>query len=74
MLAPFMMVFAFGPVVIGYLRAGVESYSPICVLLMIVIIPTVIGAFFLGPEDPEVPKTSSQSWTFPEVESPEAKS
>lgn len=55
-LAPFVTLFAFGPVAIGYLRGGLESYNPIYVLLMLVLIPTVVGAYFLGPAVPEVPK------------------
>ncbi len=56
MLAPFVTAFAFGPVLIGYLRAGLDSYDPIYVLLMFVCIPTIVGAFFLGPAVPEQPK------------------
>ncbi len=60
MLSPFTMVFAFGPVLIGYLREWVGSYEPIYMLLMVLLIPTVLGAFFLGTATPEVPKTTAQ--------------
>jgi len=56
MIAPFLTAFSFGPVLIGYLREGWESYEPIFFLLMFAAIPTAIGAFFLGSAVPEVPK------------------
>ena len=61
MLAPFITGFAFGPVLIGYLREGLDSWEPIYILLMIFLIPTVIGAFFLGPTAPEVPKDEPEA-------------
>jgi len=54
-LAPFTTIFAFGPVGIGYLRAGLDSYNAIYLLLMVMVIPTVIGAFFLRSAVPEIP-------------------
>lgn len=47
-LAPFTTAFAFGPVAIGYIKEGLNSYDPIYNLLMIILIPAVIGGFFLG--------------------------
>ncbi len=59
MLAPFITLFAFGPVLIGYLREALGSYDPIYILLMILLIPPVIGAFSLGSAVPEVPKNEA---------------
>jgi len=56
MIAPFLTTFSFGPVLIGYLREGLEFYKPIFFLLKFAAIPTATGAFFLGSAVPEVPK------------------
>ncbi|TGD76210.1 MFS transporter [Mangrovimicrobium sediminis] len=55
LIAPLLTLTAFGPVIFGYLRSGMESYGPIFQLLMLVVVPSVVATYFLGPNGRETP-------------------
>lgn len=56
LMGPLMMVGSFGPNIFALMKSGLGSYDPVFQILMLIIIPSMVAARFLGPAAPVYPR------------------
>lgn len=58
---PLHVIGSFGPSLFAYLESGFGSYDPVLQIMMLLVVPAIFAAWFLGPAIPGVPSVRRES-------------